>query len=128
MDVAATRQNFVIEDLAVNENFPQDISGPSLDALRDLMQHSDGRLIVVNVPVYISILPGYEDYETIYRDLWPQIEKVCAEYDIPCWDFQVLVDDGLLDAHHFSNPTHLNAEGAVIFSRELAQRYSEKLQ
>ena len=125
MDVQATRENFVIEDLAVNENFPQTTDGPSLDALIDLMQHSDGRLIVVNVPSYISILPGYEDYEPIYRDLWPQIEAQCAQYSIPCWDFQTLVEDGTLDASHFSNPTHLNADGAVIFSIELARRYTE---
>jgi hypothetical protein len=123
--VEDTRQNFVIEDLAINEDFPQRISGPSRDALIDLMQHSDGRLIVVNVPVYISILPGYEDYEPIYRQLWPQVEAACTEHNVPCWDFQYLVDEGTLTAQHFSNPTHVNGDGALIFTSALSIRYAE---
>jgi hypothetical protein len=125
MDVEDTRQNFVIEDLAVNEDYPQRISDPSREALIDLMQHSDGRLIVVNVPVYISILPGYEDYDPIYRQLWPQIEALCAECDVPCWDFQYLVDEGTLTAQHFANPTHVNGDGALIFTAAMSNRYAE---
>ena len=128
MNVENIQEFFMIEDLAASENYPKTIDGPALDALLDLMQHAEERLILVNIPAYISILPGYEDYAPVYDTLWPQIEDYCAEYDITCWDFQTLVDDGTLNATHFANPTHLNADGAVIFTRELAWRYSQQME
>jgi|GEM_PF-5467350 len=125
MDVDAIKMFFQIEP--EGGRYPYSIQGRSWNTLENFLATTETMVVVVNYPTYIHVMDGYDAYAPIWQGFVDDIAALCAEYGVMFWDLQSLVWDGQLTEQHFSDPTHLNVGGSVIFTTEVATWYEQTL-
>ena len=81
------------------------------------------QLMLVSMP-----LPTYNilDDESHYTDIMEAIEEILADYDVPFYDFNYLDERYFVpDPSLYSDSTHLNDEGARVFTDVFAQFFGD---
>ena len=78
------------------------------------------------VPLLLVYSPEYYEMQAMERnrdEVFARIREICDRYDVPLWDYS---DSPISrDRAYFYNSQHLNAQGAKIFSQDLARRLVE---
>jgi hypothetical protein len=76
-----------------------------------------------DVKVLLVYSPEYHEMQLLERnrpEIFQKIREICEKYNVPLWDYS---DSPIsLDRGWFYNSQHLNAQGARVFSSELAHR------
>jgi hypothetical protein len=79
-----------------------------------------------DVKVLLVYSPEYHEMQLLERnrpEIFQKIREICKKYNVPLWDYS---DSPIsLDCGWFYNSQHLNAQGARLFSRDLARRLVE---
>jgi hypothetical protein len=84
-----------------------------------LCQREGIKILLVYSPEYTEIQPLQRNRAEIFSE----IREICATYNVPLWDYSdSRISD---DRDYFYNSQHLNADGAKVFSRDLARRLIE---
>jgi hypothetical protein len=90
-----------------------------IEKLIELCQREGIKVLLVYSPEYreIQLLERNRD------EIFSKIRDICAKYNVPLWDYSdSRISD---DRDYFYNSQHLNADGAKVFSRDLARRLIE---
>jgi hypothetical protein len=84
--------------------------------LIELCQREGIKLLLVYSPEYYEI----QRLERNRGEIFGKIREICGAYGVPFWDYS---DSRISrDRNYFYNSQHLNADGAGVFSRDLARR------
>jgi hypothetical protein len=82
-----------------------------------------------DVKVLLVYSPEYHEMQLLERnrpEIFQKIREICEKYNVPLWDYS---DSPIsLDRGWFYNSQHLNAQGARVFSSELAHRLIDTAQ
>ena len=78
------------------------------------------------VPLLLVYSPEYYEMQALERnrgEVFAKTREICDRYDVPLWDYS----DSPISRNraYFYNSQHLNADGAKVFSRDLARRLIE---
>lgn len=76
-------------------------------------------LLLVYSPVYFEM----REIEANRNEITAKFQEVANSYSVPIWDYSE--SPICRDRAHFYNSQHLNAGGAALFSRDLAERLSQ---
>jgi hypothetical protein len=79
-----------------------------------------------DVPLLLVYSPEYDEMQALERnrsEVFAKIHEICARFDVPLWDYSNSPISS--DRAYFYNSQHLNANGAKVFSRNLARRLIE---
>jgi hypothetical protein len=101
-----------------------DIQPAGVKVMQDLIQtcHDNGiTLIFVYSPEYAPMQFLTQNRAAIFG----KFRELAQPYNVPLWDFSHWNEAG--NTAFFVNSQHLNAEGAKIFSTDLAQRLADEL-
>lgn len=99
---------------------PVDTSKVVTDIYEELMQRAkqkDLKVVIVATPVYYEGMTQFDSVEVVYNqcEAWAKDENV--------YFFNYAYDDELVKSKdHFANNTHLNRDGARLFSIKLAEQ------
>ena len=78
------------------------------------------------IKILLVYSPEYREIQVLGRnraEIFNKIREICAIYSVPFWDYS---DSHISeDRDYFYNSQHLNADGAKVFSRDLARRVVE---
>ena len=101
-----------------------EIQPAGIQVMKDLIQvcHENG---IVLVFVYS---PEYRQMQSLTRNranIFSEFHNLSQQFNVPLWDFSNWEHTD--DKEFFNNSQHLNAEGAGIFSTDLARRLAEEL-
>jgi hypothetical protein len=72
--------------------------------------------------------PEYREMQSLTQnrpEIFAKFRELSEQHQIPIWDFSDWAHSA--DTDFFRNSQHLNAEGAELFSRDLARRLAEEL-
>lgn len=92
-----------------------------IDDVISALQEKDILVLFVNAPSYIT------DFENNYRIESKLIKEYIEGKGLSLIDYNLLRDELKLKREHFTDPNHLNAEGAKIVSQHLAQFLRDSL-
>jgi hypothetical protein len=108
---------------------PDGISFPIEDAgvhdLEDLMLTCKQE----HIPLILVYAPEYQPMQGMTRnrqEIFARFHQLASQHDVPLWDYSSWSHNG--DKALFYNSQHLNAEGAQLFSQDLASRVAVYLQ
>jgi hypothetical protein len=87
-----------------------------IEELIRLCQHRGIRLILVYSPEYSGMQKLTKNREQVFA----HFRELSNRYQVPFWDFSDWKYSG--NTEYFTNSQHLNAQGASLFSKDLAQR------
>jgi hypothetical protein len=88
----------------------------SIEDLIDLCQRRGIQLIFVYSPEY----GGMQAMTANRREIFHQFHELSDRHDVPLWDYSNWKYAN--DREYFQNSQHLNADGAAVFSEDLANR------
>lgn len=72
--------------------------------------------------ICVTIAPKYRKMDK-NSNSYKKIVEICLKYNVPFWDFS---EDSLyMDYRIYYNPAHVNPDGAVICSKQLANKIAE---
>ncbi len=103
-------------------SWPIDPGGTqSVEELMRLCQQRGIQLILVYSPEYIEMQKLTKNRTEVFNDF----HELAARYQVPIWDYSNWKYAGNIE--YFQNSQHLNAEGAGVFSEDLANRLKDYL-
>jgi hypothetical protein len=76
-----------------------------------------------DVPLLLVYSPEYDEMQALERnrsEVFARIHEICDRLDVPLWDYSGSPISS--DRAYFYNSQHLNANGAKVFSTDLARR------
>lgn len=98
-------------------NWPIEQEGKqSLEELIQVCQSNGVKLIFVYAPEYSEMQSLTRNRSEVFRDF----HRLSEEYGVPIWDYSDW--RYAADTRYFQNSQHLNADGAEVFSADLAGR------
>ncbi|MEK7440545.1 MAG: hypothetical protein AABZ78_07110 [Chloroflexota bacterium] len=120
----------VIAQIAIESPVSRDdyqMDAESFSGYRELVDLNSvsTRIVIVESPVHPSYFPHYvkggkEMYESLFIE---PISGYARSRGVPVWRTQSVLD-AALPPQGWSDPTHLNVEGAKVFSEWLAKQYA----
>ena len=72
-----------------------------------------------NIDLYVVISPAFHIIENVSSSI-SYLERVCDSLNVPLLNF--INDINYMDNHHYKDMTHLNAQGADLFSKDVSHR------
>ena len=93
-----------------------------MNELAALCQAKGIRLILVYSPEYSEMQKLTKNREEVFR----HFRELAKHYNLEFWDYSNSKYSE--NTEYFTNSQHLNAEGAAVFSQDVAQRLSDSLQ
>jgi len=102
-----------------------EIEPAGIQDIQDLIQEcqrSGIQLIFVYSPEYREM----QSLTTNREEIFAKFREISARYDVPFWDYSDWRYAG--NTEYFQNSQHLNAEGAAVFSDDVARRLKQFLQ
>jgi hypothetical protein len=100
------------------------IEPAGVKVIEDLIQvcHDNG------VKLVFVYSPEYQEMQTLTKnraEIFEKFHELSERYNVPLWDFSDWSHAD--DQQFFRNSQHLNAEGAEVFSKDLANRLAKEL-
>jgi hypothetical protein len=92
-----------------------------LEEIIDLCHRNSIEIILVYSPEYHEV----QRLEANRKDIMGKFEEIARHFNVPFWDYS---DSAIsMQQSYFNNSEHLNAEGAQVFSDDLARRLSKEM-
>jgi hypothetical protein len=92
-----------------------------LEEIIDLCHRNSIEIILVYSPEYHEM----QRLEANRKDIMGKFDEMAEHFNVPFWDYS---DSAIsMQQSYFNNSEHLNAEGAQIFSDDLARRLTKEL-
>jgi len=108
------------KDRTAGVTYPIEEQGArDLAAIAGLCRERGVRIVFVYSPEFHEV----QDLERNRGEIFGKFREIAGEYHVPLWDYS---DAPMcLEQRYFYNSQHLNAEGAEVFSADLARRLRE---